>query len=116
VGNLNDYVKYQMGEAMAKGGEAGAAVTVPAQMAMGFGMAQEMMKQMQQPQQPAAVPVAAPAGPAPTEMLTPAQVAEILSVTEADVIASIEGGNLKAKKIGAVYRISRPSLDAFLAE
>ncbi len=125
IGNLNDYVKYQMGEAMAKGGEAGASATVPAQMAMGFGMAQEMMKQMQQPpvQQPAATPVATPvaaaavpAVAAPVEMLTPAQVAEILSVTEADVIASIEGGNLKAKKIGAVYRISRPSLDAFLAE
>lgn len=116
VGNLNDYVKYQMGEAMAKGGEAGAAVTVPAQMAMGFGMAQEMMKQMQQPPaQPAAAPPAVSAAPAP-ELLTPAQVAEILSVTEADVIASIEGGNLKAKKIGAVYRVSRPSLDAFLAE
>jgi excisionase family DNA binding protein len=118
VGNLNDYVKYQMGEAMAKGGGAGAAVTVPAQMAMGFGMAQEMMKQMQQPQQtPAAPPAAAaPAAAAAPDLLTPAQAAELLSVTEADVIASIEGGDLKAKKIGAAYRITRASLDAFLAE
>ena len=40
VGNLNDYVKFQMAEGMAQGGGAGA----PAEMAMGFAMAQEMMK------------------------------------------------------------------------
>jgi membrane protease subunit (stomatin/prohibitin family) len=49
IGNLNDYVKYQMGQAMGAGGEGAAAATVPAQMAMGFGMAQEMMKSMQSP-------------------------------------------------------------------
>ena len=117
IGNLNDYVKYQMGEAMGKGGEGGAAVTVPAQMAMGFGMAQEMMKQMQQPQPgPAApAPAATPAIAAP-DLLTPAQAAELLSVTEADVMASIEAGDLKAKKIGTAYRITRASLDEFLAQ
>jgi hypothetical protein len=47
IGNLNDYVKYQMGQAMANGGEGAAAATIPATMAMGFGMAQEMMKGMQ---------------------------------------------------------------------
>lgn len=41
VGNLNDYVKFQMGSAMGQGGDASAAV--PAQMAVGFGIAQEMM-------------------------------------------------------------------------
>ena len=61
--------------------------------------------------QAAAAPAA---GPAP-ELLTPAQVAELLSVTEGDVIASIEGGNLKAKKIGAQYRITKAAMDAFLA-
>src|SRR6187401_809139 len=40
IGNLNDYVKYQMAEGMAKGGGAGG----PAEMAMGFAMANEMMK------------------------------------------------------------------------
>src|SRR5256885_2090818 len=47
IGNLNDYVKYQMGQAMTTGGEGAAAATLPATMAMGFGMAQEMMKSMQ---------------------------------------------------------------------
>ncbi|MGN0858848.1 MAG: SPFH domain-containing protein, partial [Stenotrophomonas sp.] len=47
IGNLNDFVKYQMGQGMGQGGEGAAAAAVPAQMAMGFGMAQEMMKSMQ---------------------------------------------------------------------
>jgi membrane protease subunit (stomatin/prohibitin family) len=47
IGNLNDYVKFQMAESMTKGGEGGSTAAVPAQMAMGFGLAQEMMKSMQ---------------------------------------------------------------------
>src|SRR3954471_21041387 len=38
VGNLNDYVKYQMGQGMAKGGGAGAGGTA-AELAVGFGIA-----------------------------------------------------------------------------
>src|SRR5690606_10167648 len=37
IGNLNDYVKYQMGHGMGEGGEGASAAAVPAQMAMGFG-------------------------------------------------------------------------------
>ncbi len=116
IGNLNDYVKFQMAEAMTKGGDGGgAAATMPAQMAMGFGLAQELVKQMQ-------TPGATPAGAAPAaaaalpELLTPAQVSEVLGVSEADVIASIESGGLKGKKIGTAYRVTRAALDAFLAE
>ena len=46
IGNLNDYVKYQMGLSMGQGGEGGAAAAMPAQMAMGFAMAQDMMRGM----------------------------------------------------------------------
>jgi len=116
VGNLNDYVKYQMGFSMGQGGEGAAAAAVPAQMAMGFGMAQDMMRSMQSapPAMPQAAPPAAPAAPA-LEILNPAQVAQILGVTEADVLATIEGGELKAKKIGSAWRINRAALDQFLA-
>jgi excisionase family DNA binding protein len=104
-----------MAESMTKGGEGGSTAAIPAQMAMGFGMAQEMMKSMQQPPP---VPGAAPAAPVAglPELLTPAQAAEALGVSEADVLASIEAGDLKAKKIGAAYRVTRSALDAFLAE
>ena len=102
VGNLNDYVKFQMGQGMAQGGSGSA----PAEMAMGFAMAQQMI------QQPGGTP---PVQAAPTaEILSPADVAKILNVTEADVIASIDAGDLKGKKIGTVYRVTRAALDEFL--
>jgi excisionase family DNA binding protein len=47
----------------------------------------------------------------PLDVLTPAQVAQTLGVTEADVIASIETGDLKGKKIGTQYRITKAALD-----
>lgn len=47
--------------------------------------------------------------------MTPAQAAEYMQVTEADVLAAIEAGDLKARKIGTAFRISRASLDEFLA-
>jgi excisionase family DNA binding protein len=112
VGNLNDYVKYQMGHSMGQGGEGAAAAAVPAQMAMGFGLAQEMMRSMQQPPAPVAV---VPAAPPALDILSPAQVAQVLGVSEADVLATIESGELKAKKIGSAWRIPRAALDAFLA-
>jgi excisionase family DNA binding protein len=59
---------------------------------------------------------AAPASSSIPELMSPAEAAQVLGVTEADVIASIEAGDLKGKKIGAAYRISRAALDAFLAE
>lgn len=112
IGNLNDYVKFQMAESMTKGGDGGGSPAAAAgQMAMGFGMAQEMMKNMQQPPP---LPAAAVSGF--PELLSPAQAAEILGVSEADVIASVDAGDLKGKKIGTAYRISRAALDAFLAE
>jgi excisionase family DNA binding protein len=110
IGNLNDYVKFQMAEGMAKGGPgvAGSA----AEIAMGFGMAQQMMAQGAfQMGQPSATATAAPQ----VDILTPAQVAQTLGVTEADVIASIEAGDLKGKKIGSQYRVTKAALDEFLA-
>jgi excisionase family DNA binding protein len=112
IGNLTDYVKFQMAESMTQGGDGGSAAAMPAQMAMGFGLAQEMVKQMQQPAAAGNPPHAAAAIP---ELLSPAQAAELLGVTEADVIAAIDAGDLKGKKIGTAYRIPRAAIDDFLA-
>ncbi|AMJ57976.1 MULTISPECIES: SPFH and helix-turn-helix domain-containing protein [Stenotrophomonas] len=120
IGNLNDYVKYQMGHGMGEGGEGAAAAAVPAQMAMGFGMAQEMMRNMQSgaPGVPgAAVPPPLPpaGGDAPLlDVLTPEQAAQALSVSVEDVMASIAAGDLKARKIGNATRIARSALEEFL--
>jgi excisionase family DNA binding protein len=50
------------------------------------------------------------------ELLSPAQAAQALGVTEADVIASLDAGELKGKKIGSSWRITKTALDSFLAE
>jgi excisionase family DNA binding protein len=48
-------------------------------------------------------------------VMTPSEAATYLRVSEEDVIAAITAGDLKAKKIGNAYRISKEALDAFLA-
>ena len=118
VGNLNDYVKFQMAQGMEKGGSAGGAAT---EMAVGIAMANQIIQQQGSaqsiaPSAGAANTAAAPANPTPAmpELLTPAQAAEALGVTEADVMQSLESGDLKGKKIGSTYRITRTALSAFL--
>lgn len=48
------------------------------------------------------------------DVMTPSEAAALLRVSEEDVIAAIEAGDLKAKKLGKAYRISKESLDAFM--
>jgi excisionase family DNA binding protein len=48
------------------------------------------------------------------DVMTPSEAATYLKVAEEDVIAAIEAGDLKAKKLGKAYRISKESLDSFL--
>jgi excisionase family DNA binding protein len=118
VGNLNDYVKYQMAQGMAEGG--GGPAGAAAEIAMGFGMAQQMMKegflggQSTPPAGGAPTAVgAAPSAAAPA-LLSPAQVAQQLGVSEADVFATLEAGELKGKKIGTQWRITNEALQEFL--
>jgi excisionase family DNA binding protein len=46
--------------------------------------------------------------------MTPAEAASALRVSEEDVIAAIDAGDLKARKLGNAYRISKESLEEFL--
>jgi excisionase family DNA binding protein len=52
-------------------------------------------------------------GGMPTVM-TPSEAASVLRVSEEDVVAAIEAGDLKAKKLGSAYRISKSALEEFL--
>ena len=128
VGNLNDYVKFQMAQGMATG--QGGAGGMAAEMAMGFAMAQNMMNQpggitgsqatpgIAGPP-PAGAPVGGPPavpGTALPELLTPAEVAQQLGVTEADVTASLESGDIKGKKIGSAWRVTKAALGEFLSK
>jgi len=56
----------------------------------------------------------AAAGAAIKDVMTPAEAAAVLRVSEEDVVAAITSGELKAKKIGNAFRISKEALDAFL--
>jgi excisionase family DNA binding protein len=49
------------------------------------------------------------------DVMTPAEAAAILKVSEEDVIAAINDKSLKAKKMGNAYRISKAALEEFLA-
>ena len=103
--------------------------------AMGMSAMQQQQQMMQQQQlmqqQAAAAAAAAAASTGATEsaaapagggsasggmpdVMTPAQAAEIVQVTEADIIAAIEAGDLKARKIGSAYRISKANMELFL--
>ena len=50
------------------------------------------------------------------ELLGPAEVAQALGVSEADVMAVLESGELKGKKIGSSWRISRAALTSYMTE
>jgi excisionase family DNA binding protein len=117
VGNLNDFVKYQMAKGFESGGGPGAGGTA-AELAVGFGLAQQMIKDgfmsghatptvavAGQPAQPAALP----------ELLSPAEAAQALGVTEADVMTVLESGELKGRKIGSTWRIPRAAITSYMS-
>lgn len=122
VGNLNDFVKFQMGQGMTQPGGSGAA-GFATEMAVGMAMAQQMVQQQggalgaQATPGVASAPGVAPAPvttiAAPT-LLSPAEAAQELGVSEADVLQTLEAGDLKGKKIGSSWRISRAALNDFL--
>ena len=121
VGNLNDYVKFQMAEGMTKGGGEGAGMaSTAAGLGAGLAMGQQMMAAMGAPQvtPPAAsagaVPPVIPAGGGIPDLLGTSDVAKALGVSEADVLATLEKGELKGKKIGSTWRVTRVALDEFL--
>ena len=102
IGNLNDFVKYQMAQGFEKGGTG--AGGVGAEIAVGMTMARDLINQ-------AAATTPTRAWP---EILTPADAAKVLAVSEVDVIASLEAGEMKGKRIGSLWRITRTQLDQFL--
>jgi excisionase family DNA binding protein len=104
IGDLNEYVKFQMAQGMERGGTAGGMAT---ELAVGLALAQQIV------QQGGGIGAGAP-NAAPPALLSPADVAAILGVPEPDVMAIIESGELAAKKIGSAYRISRAALDGYL--
>jgi excisionase family DNA binding protein len=101
IGNLNDYVKFQMAEGLTKGEGGGMAATA-AQLGAGLVMGQQIAQAM-----------GSSAGP---RLYSPADAATYLKVTEENVLAALNDGSLKGKKIGSTWIITQQSLDEFLKD
>jgi excisionase family DNA binding protein len=120
IGNMDAYLKYKaaraMGDAAQAGGSAGEGVGLGAGIGLGAGMAGMITSAMANAQQQPAQPQAAqPAAAATPGVMTLEEAAAYLKVSPADVQAVIDSGELKARKVGSQYRISKEAVDAFLA-
>jgi excisionase family DNA binding protein len=103
------YTQLQAADAMrdaAQNPSGGAGLTAGIGAGMGIGNVLGQALQGMQASKAAGVPI--------PDVMTPAEAANIMKVTEDDVLAAIKAGDLKAKKIGKSFRISKESLDDFL--
>ena len=122
IGDMTKYLQYQaaraMGDAARAGGEAGsltgAGVGLGAGVGIGAGMAGMIGQAMTAATQQTAA-AAAPQAAAVPDVMTLAEAAGYLKVSEADIQGLISSGQVKAKQIGAEFRISKKALDDFLA-
>lgn len=120
IGNLNDYVKYQMAESLTRGDGSGGVAGSAAQLGAGLALGQQMAAALATPQATApTAPTASGPAPAPVasslpELLSPAAAAQELGVTEEDVIAALTDGSLKGRRIGSQWRLTRTALEEFL--
>jgi excisionase family DNA binding protein len=117
IGDMNAYLQFQTArgirDAAQAGGEggsvAGAGVGLGAGLGMGTAMAQMVSQSAGQGGQQAPAAASAP------DVMTLSEAAAYMRVGEEDVLAVIESGELKARKIGSSYRISKSAVDEFLA-
>ncbi len=114
--DMQTYTQLQAADAMrdaAQNPSGGAGLTAGIGAGMGIGnVLGQALSGVGAPQQ-GAPKAAASAGA--SDVMTPSEAAAYLRVSEEDVIAAINAGDLKAKKIGNAFRISKTALDEFLA-
>jgi excisionase family DNA binding protein len=115
--DMATYTQLQAADAMrdaAQNPSGGAGLTAGIGAGMGIGnLMQQATSGAMQQQKPQENGGGAKAAGIP-DVMTPAEAASILKVSEEDVVAAIQDGSLKAKKLGSAYRISKESLEAFL--
>jgi excisionase family DNA binding protein len=107
IGNMNDYVKFQMAQGMARARSSGGMAT---ELAVGLSVAQQVLGKSGGLGSALASSEAA----ALPELLSPADAAKTLGVPESDVMKIIESGELPSKKIGDSYRITRGALQQYI--
>lgn len=120
--DMQTYTQLQAADAMrdaAQNPSGGAGLTAGIGAGLGVGNVLANSLQGMTGNQGAAAPAgtsgggAAPGGGTP-DVMTPSEAAQILRVAEEDVLAAIEAGDLRARKLGSAYRISKNALDEFL--
>jgi excisionase family DNA binding protein len=104
IGNLNDYVKLQLGESLGKEGGGGSIAGLAAQFALGSQIARDFSGGG-----------GGGTGSGVPELLSVPEVAKVLGVSEPDVLAVLEDRSLRGKKIGSTWRVTREALNEFLA-
>ncbi|OGO27765.1 MAG: hypothetical protein A2W33_08820 [Chloroflexi bacterium RBG_16_52_11] len=112
--DMQTYTQLQAADALrdaAQNPSGGAGLTAGIGAGIGVGniISQSLSGMAAPDKQPAGGPTAST-----SDVMTPSEAAAYLRVAEEDVIAAINSGDLKAKKIGNAYRISKEALDQFL--
>ena len=118
IGNMDAYMKFKTAQALQDAAQSGGGTAdglgLGAGIGMGAGMAGMIANTMTGSQQQQQQPAQQAAASVPSVM-TLDEAAAYLKVSAADVEAIIDSGELKARKIGSQYRISKEAIDAFLA-
>ena len=117
--DMQTYTQLQAADAMrdaAQNPSGGAGLT--AGIGAGLGVGNVLSQSLAGMTGAAAMQQQPPAGGAPSgampDVMTPAEAANFLRVSEEDVLAAITAGDLKAKKLGSAFRISKDALQEFL--
>lgn len=110
--DMATYTQLQAADAMRdaaqnEGGGAGLTAGIGAGMGIGNLMGQALQGGFQGG-------TAGGAGGKMPDIMTPAEAATFMKVTEADVLEAIKDKSLKAKKVGKAFRISKESLETFM--
>jgi len=116
--DMATYTQLQAADAMRdaannQSGGAGLTAGIGAGMGIGNLMGSALQGGMANTAQGGATPKSSGGGSMP-DVMTPSEAAGFLKVSEEDVMAAIQDGSLKAKKLGNAYRISKEAVEDFL--
>jgi excisionase family DNA binding protein len=115
--DMSTYTQLQAADAMrdaANNQSGGAGLTAGIGAGMGIGNLMGSALQGGMANQQAGGAAAGAASHSMPDVMTPAEAAGFLKVSEEDVMAAITDGSLKAKKLGNAYRISKEAVEDFL--
>lgn len=119
IGDMQKYMQFQTArgirDAAQSSGEAGSMTGAGVGLGAGMGMGAAMAQAMSQSMAPEAGQPSTGAPATVPDIMTLSETAAYMRVGEEDVLAVIQSGELKAKKIGASYRVSKKAIDEFLS-